>query len=189
MIATLRLPLDFDPQKLQEDLARIPPDRWIAHFNEQVYDGDWSGAALRGPAGATHPVQALFATPGITDWADTDLLDICPYFAQVLSRFECPLLSVRLLRLAPGAVIKEHSDHALSLEDGELRLHVPIETSSLVEFILDGKRIPLQEGETWYMNVNLPHSVTNKGSAHRVHLVADCTVNTWLRDLFSCSQD
>ena len=187
MIESLRLALDFDPCELQTDLARIPSDRWIAHFNKRDYEGDWSAVGLRGPAGATHPVQAIFATPGIKDWANTDLLDICPYFAEVLSRFECPLQSVRLLRLAPNAVIKQHTDHSLSLEDGELRMHVPVQTNSGVEFILNDKRLTLQEGETWYLNVNLPHSLVNRGSAHRVHLIADCTVNAWLRELIDTS--
>ena len=144
IIETLRLPLDFDPAALREDLARIPSDRWIAHFNKQQYEGDWSGVALRGPANITHPIQALFANPGTTDWAYTDLHDLCPYFAQVLSRFECPLLSVRLLRLAPGSVITEHTDHSLGFEDGEVRLHVPILTNPRVEFLLNGARVPLR---------------------------------------------
>ena len=45
----------------------------------------------------------------------------------------------------------------------------------------------LAPGETWYLNVNLPHSVTNGGDEPRVHLVVDCEVNGWLRELFSAS--
>lgn len=185
MIESLRLPLDFDPQALRVDLGRIPPDRWIPHFNTSGYEGEWSGVALRGPADATHPILSLVSHPGIKEWKNADLLEACPYFTQVLSRFECPLLSVRLLSLAPGAVIKEHTDHSLSLEDEELRLHVPIVTSPQVEFMLNGIRVHLDAGETWYLNVNLPHSVSNKGSDPRVHLVADCVVNDWLRELFA----
>ena len=54
---------------LREDLERIPADRWIAHFVKENYDGDWSGAALRGPADVTHPIQQLFANPGTENWA------------------------------------------------------------------------------------------------------------------------
>ena len=118
------------------------------------------------------------------------MLETSSYFAQVLSHFECPLLSVRLLSLAPGAVIKEHTDNSLSLEDGEVRLHVPLLTSPQVEFMLNGVQVRLAPGETWYLNVNLPHSVSNKGAEPRVHMVADCVVNDWLRELFaraSCS--
>ena len=184
MIRSLRLPLDFDRQALQDDLARIPADRWINHFNNQDYTGEWSGVALRGPADATHPIQSLLATPGTKKWTNTDLLHSCPYFAEVLSRIESPLLSVRLLRLAPGAIIKEHTDHSLGFEDGEVRLHVPVQTNPRVKFVLDGTHVELCEGETWCLNVNFPHSVTNSGEDFRVHLVADCVVDDWLRRLF-----
>lgn len=187
MIDSLRLPLDFDPHALRADLARIPPDRWILHFNKAVYKGNWSGVALRGPANATHSIQSLFASPGTKDWANTNLMNTCPYFAHVVQSLECPLQSVRLLSLAPGAVIEEHTDHCLSFEDGELRLHVPVQTNPEVEFLLNGVQVRLGEGETWYLNVNLPHSVANRGSQHRVHLVVDCVVNDWLRELFRCS--
>ena len=184
MIASLQLPLYFDAEALAADLTRVEADEWISHFNTGNYSGDWSGVALRGPAGATHPIQSLFATPGTKDWEDAELLQSCDYFRQVLSRFECPLQSVRLLRLGPGAMIKKHVDHSLSLEDGEVRLHIPVRTSPDVEFYLDGARLGLEVGQTWYLNVNLPHRVTNGGTEYRVHMVLDCEVNDWLRSLF-----
>lgn len=49
---------------------------------------------------------------------------------------------------------------------------------------LDGKRIEMAEGEAWYLNFNLYHSVRNKGTAARIHLVIDCKVNEWFRSLF-----
>ena len=52
MIQACKIPLDFDPERLQGDLARIAPDEWTPHFNTREYDGDWSGVALRArPAG------------------------------------------------------------------------------------------------------------------------------------------
>jgi hypothetical protein len=179
----VRLPLDFDVEALREGLELIPADHWTPHFNRGDYEGDWSGVALRGPAGASHPILALTAHPGTRDWEDTPLLEHCAYFRHVLSRFHCPLKSVRLLRLAPGSEITEHFDPELGLEDGEARLHVPIETSPEVEFRLDGVRIPLRAGETWYRDVRRPHAVTNRSGEHRVHLVADCGVNPWLASL------
>jgi hypothetical protein len=97
-----------------------------------------------------------------------------------MSAFQCELLSVRLLRLGPGSIIKEHVDHSLSLEDGEARLHVPVQTNTDIEFWLNNKLIPLKAGETWCLNVNLPHRVVNNSAEYRVHLVIDCEVNDWL---------
>jgi len=176
----LRLPLSFDPVALRADLALIAEDRWIPHFNTNVYDGEWSGVALRGPADAVHPIQELVANPGTEAWANTSLHDECSYFAEVMAAFRCPLLSVRLLRLGPGAIIREHTDNSLAFADGDVRIHVPVQTSDEVRFRLDGRIVPLQAGETWYLNVNRPHCVENRGIEHRVHLVLDCTVNAWL---------
>jgi quercetin dioxygenase-like cupin family protein len=183
----VRLPIDFDVEALCRDLARIRDEQWTPHFNRGDYEGEWSGVALRGPAGAGHPILALTAHPGTKQWADTPLLERCTYFRHVLARFQCPLQSVRLLRLAPGAVIREHRDPELGLEDGEARLHVPIATSPEVEFLLDGVRIPLRAGETWYLDVRRPHAVTNRSGEHRVHLVADCAVNPWLASLIGAA--
>jgi hypothetical protein len=176
----IRLPLRFNPDALREDLERVPKDRWIRHFVPDNYEGDWSGVALRGPANVTHPIQELFANPGTEAWENTGLYNECPYFAEVMSEFQCELLSVRLLRLGPGSIIKEHVDHSLSLEDGEARLHVPVQTNTDIEFWLNNKLIPLKAGETWCLNVNLPHRVVNNSAEYRVHLVIDCEVNDWL---------
>jgi len=98
-----------------------------------------------------------------------------------LQGFECPLLSVRLLKLKTNSIIKEHRDHELSFEKGEARLHVPIFTNPQVEFYLNNVLVKMQEGECWYINANLPHRVSNLGDTDRIHLVVDCQVNDWLK--------
>jgi hypothetical protein len=37
------------------------------------------------------------------------------------------------------------------------------------------------------VNVNLLHSVSNKGNTDRIHLVIDCVVNDWLGEWFDNS--
>ena len=112
--------------------------------------------------------------------ADTPLLARCPAIAAGLGRFECPLRAVRLLRLAPGAVIREHRDDDLRFEAGEARLHVPLATDPAVEFYVDGARVAMEPGECWYLDLSRPHRVSNRGSSPRIHLVVDCQVNDWL---------
>ena len=184
-----QLPLSFEVAELQKDLMAISEDSWIGHFNEAIYSGDWSGLALRGPAGATHPIQSLFATPGTSEWEETSLLKQSPAFQQLLSSFKCALLSVRLLRLGPGTEIHPHSDHNLSMEDGEIRLHVPVQSNELVEFVLDGERLNMEEGCCYYTNVNLEHSVKNHSEKNRVHLVLDCKVNEWILEMFNPTKE
>ena len=44
------------------------------------------------------------------------------------------------------------------------------------------------EGEAWYLNFNLKHSVRNHGVSERIHLVIDCIANDWLRSFFPKDQ-
>ena len=81
-----------------------------------------------------------------------------------------------------GAEIKEHCDDHLDMMEGEARLHVPIQTHENLEFYLDKKRVRMQEGECWYLNFNLLHSVKNPGPVDRIHLVIDCVTNNWLKE-------
>src|SRR5690606_1308503 len=104
----------------------------------------------------------------------TELLQKCAYFKEILNHLKCEKESVRLLCLAPGSEIKEHSDPHLGYEFGWFRLHIPIVTDQKVEFYVNGNSIKMQPGECWYANFHLPHSVKHKGSVNRVHLVIDC---------------
>jgi hypothetical protein len=182
LLIGLKLPFHFDPERLKQDLQAVRSEDWSPHYNQGDYGGDWSGAALRSPAGSSHNLNAALAADQC--FADTALLNRCPYISEVLSVFECPLKAVRLLSLAPGAYIREHTDDALDYEDGEIRIHIPIQTNPGLEFYVAGERLQLDEGECYYVNVNLPHRVNNRGAADRVHLVIDAAVNAWVHDLF-----
>jgi hypothetical protein len=180
----LRLPLEFEPARLAADMANYSQGAWIEHFVKQNYDGDWSVIALRGPAGATHPVQMIYSDPSRSDFEDTAMLAASPYFRQVLASFACPLHAVRLMRLTPGSVIKEHHDNDLSFELGMVRIHVPVVTNDGVDFRLNGTRVAMPAGSSWYLRLSDPHSVANRGSGDRVHLVIDAAVNDWITALF-----
>ena len=179
----LQLPLAFDPVRLARDLAAIAQDDWIAHFVKRNYEGDWSVIPLRGPRGATHPVQMIYSDPGCRDFVDTPVLAACPHFQEVFASFRCPLHAVRLMRLGPGATIKEHTDNDLSFEDGMVRVHIPIVTNPDVEFLLNGTRVVLDVGTAWYLRLSDPHSVANRGAEARVHMVIDAVVDAWVAGL------
>jgi hypothetical protein len=181
MTATLKLPFSFSVDALKRDLDNLAPEEWTPHFNTQYYEGDWSGIALRAAANAH---VALYPEPTAETYVDTPTMARCPSVIEVLDKFECETESVRFLRLGAGAVIREHRDHKLSVEDGIARVHIPIKTSPGVEFYLDGKRIEMQEGEAWYLNFNLIHSVRNTTPDERIHLVIDCIVNDWFLGFF-----
>lgn len=168
--------------RLQEDVRQFVSSDWIPHFNTHNYQGDWSGIALRAVKGAH--VQ-LYPDPAATEgYVDTEMMARCSYVPKVLETFKCELTTVRFLKLASGAFIRRHRDYALGLEDGEIRIHIPVLTNPQVEFFLDEKRLDMKEGEAWYLNVNFHHSVRNDGITDRIHLVVDCVVNDWLLSFF-----
>ena len=181
----LRLPLAFDAAALAADLERLADTQWIAHFVTQNYEGDWSVIPLRAKAGATHPVMMIYSDPTCRDFADTPFLEAAPAIRAALATFACPLEAVRLMRLAPGAIIKPHVDPDLAFEHGSVRLHVPIATNPDVFFYLNGQRVVLEPGSAWYLRLSDLHSVENRGPTARVHLVIDARVDPWLETLFA----
>ncbi len=180
----LQLPLFFDTVRLASDLQKVRPEEWVTHYVTQNYEGNWSATALRSADGTATDV---FASKLSEPHRDTSLLQRCIYFQEVLATFQCSTLSVRLMLLGPGSRIHEHTDFNLSVEDNGVRLHIPISTSSEVEFYLNSNRIRMKPGECWYLNFNLPHRVYNGSSQPRIHLVIDCEVNDWLRNLLNRS--
>jgi aspartyl/asparaginyl beta-hydroxylase (cupin superfamily) len=182
MLTSWKLPLTFDAERLRQDAAAFQPEEWTPHFNIHNYQGDWSVVALRAAKGA---VVAIYPDPFAKDgYAETPQMSRCSYVPEVLSALLCETTSARFLKLGAGAFIRRHRDYKLGLEDGEVRLHIPVFTNPQVEFLLDDKRVEMQAGETWYLNVNFYHSVNNQSSQDRIHLVIDCVVNDWLRALF-----
>lgn len=178
-----RLALDFDAPAMLAEAQAIADGGWVAHFNQGYHDGGWFGAALRSVGGDAARLYA--GAHDANELRDSPLMARCPSIAAALARFQCPLRAVRLLRLAPGAVIREHTDSDLRFEQGEARLHIPLATSDAVEFYVDGQRVIMEAGECWYLDLSRPHRVTNRGDRDRVHLVVDCAVNDWLAALVS----
>jgi hypothetical protein len=178
----VRLPLDFDALSMAAEVAKLPVQLWIPHFNKAIHAGDWSGVALRSIGG--DPTRIYPDPTGTSEFADTALLATCPAIRLALSALRCPLTTVRLLALGPGSEIREHNDDRLGYDDGDVRLHVPIVTAPGVEFTLAGRPVAMDVGECWYLDLRLPHRAVNRSHVRRVHLAIDCKVNGWLEGVF-----
>jgi hypothetical protein len=184
--AVLKLPFQFDAAALLADVKQFPDAEWSPHFNQGIYDGDWSGVPLRTAGSSPLP---LYPDPTSTDWHNTEQMDRCEYVPNVLEAFQCEKEAVRFLRLGPGAEIRAHQDYMLNIEDGVARVHIPVLTSDKVAFHLDRKPVAMQPGEAWYLDFNRTHSVKNDGDEYRIHLVIDLIANDWLRSFFSPDED
>jgi len=181
VIKYIQLPFAFSPGKLVAELNALK-ENWILHFNKAHYEGDWSALPLRSLNGSL--TNVLPENTGSGAFCDTLLMAQCPYMKSITALFPCEHNATRLLKLKPGAIIKEHTDGDLGFEHGEARIHIPITTNPQVEFYLDNERMDLQPGECWYMNFDLPHRIANLGNTDRVHLVMDIIVNEQIREMF-----
>ena len=105
-----------------------------------------------------------------------------PFTISPATEADVPLL-MRLIKAL--AEYEKLAHEVVATEDGlrEARLHVPIRTNKRVQFRVGGKDIFMRPGELWYIDVSQPHSAGNGGRTPRVHLVVDCVVNDWLRNL------
>ena len=185
-------------QVIQETLMILAEHHhWQSHVNQSAYSQGWDVLALRCKKDHidAHPILQCFAVEesnqasvqdeGNSEWQDLPLLSRLHGIQTFLSDLQCPIKSVRLMRLQPGGEILPHRDKGLSLKYGQARLHVPIASSEQVAFFVDGEQLPMVAGELWYMNADKEHWVKNNSNSDRIHLIIDCEVNDWLDQLIT----
>lgn len=181
--ASFLLPFQFDETLLKADLESCLRFKFLRNYIPENYNGENYILPLRSIEGR---IDRPAAAPGIANqYKDTPALEACPYIKQVIETFECEKEAVRLMNLPPGAVVNTHTDFNCGYEDGIFRIHIPVVTNKDVYFRLNDVLLRMNPGEVWYTNVNLPHSVQNKGNTNRVHLVMDCIRNEWSDKLFA----
>ena len=185
----IRLALNFDAPRMQAEVHALNLGTFI------YYDV----APLRAPA---HLVDPSIATPtsavddyadgSWTEWLDTRALKESPYLTEVVDTFRAHtrVTLVRLLRLEAGAVVKEHNDPTLALEQQKsvIRLTIPIQSNQGVEFFLNRVAVPMLPGECWYLRLSDPHSIVNAGDSERINMTIDMLPNNWVRSLLLPSQ-
>lgn len=169
---------------MQSEITQLLDATWVDHVNARDYAGGWNILPLRCQAqhSQSHPVLQSFAIAEGDAWEDLPVMAGCTQIKQLLAQLQCPIKSVRLMRLCAGALIKPHRDQGLGLAFGEARLHMPVFCSDKVSFWVNEKLIPMAEGELWYFNADEVHAVENQGNEDRINLVIDCVANDWLID-------
>lgn len=178
--AAVRLPFLFDAAPLLAEASALSEVAWHMHFNTGYHDGGWSGVALLSPGGRADSLYLARDGADVQTVAPTHWAALCPKLMAGINAWPCTVQSARILRLAPGAVIREHRDDDLLWSHGVARIHVPLITHERVEFYVDQQRVVMTEGECWYLDLSRPHRVQNCGLTERIHLVLDCAVNDWL---------
>lgn len=111
----IKLPFQFDEDRLVNDLSLILDNKWIPHFNTSGYNGEWNVVPLYSNK---EDESNIFAHPSVdSEIQETSIIKKCPYFKEVINSFKFSVVSARLLRLGAGAEIKPHRDHELGYED------------------------------------------------------------------------
>ena len=182
LIRHIKFPFAFDVEKLKMDVEKILNKNWINHYNTNDYSGKWNAISLLSQGGKSENITGFNTVSESVTY--TEIINSCPYLKEIIDGFLFEKTTVRLLRLASGAIIKPHTDTELGYEDGCFRIHIPVITNPNVEFILDNQRLLMNEGECWYINANFTHSVVNNGREDRIHLVIDGIRNEWTDALF-----
>ena len=99
---------------------------------------------------------------------------LAPVIEKALSHYPAGgiVTRVQLARMQPGSVIKPHIDQSPMLVASH-RVHLPIITNKGVEFVIDSRPTTMEAGKFYELNNRLTHTVTNKGSEDRIHLLID----------------
>ena len=131
VLSFARLDIPVALPALQAEVAGLLARPWVDHVNHNDYRGGWDVLPLRCQRQHVdaHPILQGFAIQDGEHWQDLPVLEACPAIRALLARLHCPLKAARLMRLKAGAEIRPHFDHGLSLENGQARLHLPIQSS------------------------------------------------------------
>ena len=177
------LPLSFDASKMYEEIQTL-------NLHNFIY---YNVLSLRAPAHLVDtslpfpPPADDYADGSWTDWLDTSDLKKSPYLMEIVDYFRehTTVNLVRLLRLAPNSVVKEHTDPTLGLhiEKSMVRLTIPIVGNDAVDFFLNGTIVDMKPGQCWYLRLTDPHKIINAGTTERINMTIDVIPNDWVRNL------
>jgi hypothetical protein len=98
-----------------------------------------------------------------------------PLMDSIIARWYPPggrIIRAMAAKLMAGGRIDPHRDAHPSFDCGH-RIHVPITTNPRVRFTVDGRPFKLEVGQVYEINNRLMHSVANRGTTDRIHLLFD----------------
>lgn len=178
----IKLPFTFDPDKMLEEFNALQRNPFEYYDVVMLH----SPAHLVDSSIPMPPPADDYADGSWCDWMNTPEMEQSPYLTSVVDFFKqhTKVTLVRLLRLAPGSVVNEHTDPtlALEIERSVIRLTIPIYKGEGVEFYLNNSLVPMEPGECWYLRLIDPHRVLNNGGDQRVNLTIDMIPNQWVVD-------
>jgi quercetin dioxygenase-like cupin family protein len=115
-------------------------------------------------------------------WFQVDLSPELGFIKKLLKELNSkPSEMMVFYYLEPGAKLHPHRDLTGASLNNRLRFHVPIITNPGVIFQAAGEVVKMLPGDLWCLDTSYVHSVENKGSESRVHLIIECDINSNIR--------
>lgn len=118
--------------------------------------------------------ESLTGTISVLKYIQRPLFDVVDDLIarEIRPRFpDCETMRVQLAELPPGEVIKPHYDrNILAIIH---RLHVPLITHPLVNFMIQDQNFHLAAGRLYDLNNAVIHAVANNSDVMRIHLLVD----------------
>lgn len=107
-----------------------------------------------------------------TNWYNVEsfFVKLKEHFQNIFNNYE--IIRAVLVNLPAGKDIPKHLDAGDSLMYAH-RCHIPIITNDDVLFTVDNETINMKQGEIYEINNSKLHSVDNKGTTDRYHLIVD----------------
>ena len=147
-------------------------------------ENDWNEFDFRQKTFDVHKQTQTIPVIFDTDFRGTNptYLERSSFFADEINLFKTifedvygpgELIRMIIVKLKSNSSIAPHIDSGDSLEKCS-RVHIPVITNSKVFFTVGGETKILKEGEFWEINNSgKVHSVENKSTLDRVHVITD----------------
>lgn len=168
LLPAKQLSARYDADRLADDLQSIPEAQWRVHE-----------FSLPNRASGTYREAILWDDPG-----PVAALASCPALNSFLRTFPARIRHARLADLTPGLRIVGHVDRVGRYQDDAVTLHVPVSTNTQAQIVVVGKRYRMSPGQLWFLDTYCLHSIANRGTTSRVHLILECepdeSINTLL---------
>ncbi len=159
----IQLNCQFDPEKLQAEVAQLPATAWRGH--PQGFDGN-SAVTLIARGGDAID-DSTYGPMQATEW-----LDQLPYIRTIMASLQAPLGRSRLMRIAGASQVPSHTDLDYYWQR-RMRIHVPIITHNGVRFECADEAVHMAAGQAWVFDTTQLHRVLNPQDSERIHLVID----------------
>jgi hypothetical protein len=160
----IRLPYQFDAERLATEIGDLPAGAWMTH--PAAFKGNSAVPLISRDGGMNDDFHGAMSI--------TRYLEDCRYLRQVMASFGEVLGRSRLMKLAAGAEVVAHVDFNYHWYT-RVRIHVPIITNPGVQFHCGKDSLHMQAGECWIFNSWRRHRVANASEQDRVHLVIDAS--------------